>query len=864
MGEVYRARDTKLNRDVALKVLPELFAADADRLARFTREAQTLAALNHPNIAAIYGIENGALVMELVEGEDLSELIARGPIPLAEALPIARQIADALEAAHEPGIIHRDLKPANVKVRPDGTVKVLDFGLAKAMDPPSPEASAGKPGYAMNSPTLTAHATQMGMIIGTAAYMAPEQARGRAVDRRADIWAFGVVHNEMLTGRRAFAGDDISITLAAVLKDAVPMGDLPSGVPASVRRLLRRCLEKDPKQRLSSIGDARLELNETEDAAQGATATTGARASRASWPLLLASAAVGVVVTALVMAQVLKPDPPASAKRLTILPPDNASLMPDGSELKISPDGRRVAFVTGSPNAFDQAQLWVRTLAEPAVRLVQGATGAQMPFWSPDSKRIAFFAEGKLKTVPADGGRVDVLCDATDGRGGTWGASNVIVFAPSNAGPLMRVDATGGAPAPATSLDAARKETGHRFPFFLPDGRHFLFAALPAPQAQFDIFVGSLDGPTRTAVVSAGSAPVYTEPGFLLFARKGVLVAQPFDATRLTLSGNAITLDDVPGGVGYQFSSSPAATATADTLVYLTDPYANTRLVWVDREGREVGAVQAPPARHQEVRLSPDNQRAAVVRITSPTQSSIWVLDLVRHGANRIADGTGLDYQATWSADGTRIAYTNDGTGTEQLFARDTAAATPEVQLFQSPALFKKVQSWSKDGTLLFAALSPETQQDLVGVTTSGDPKAVPYLTERFNENLGRFSPDGRWVAYVSDEAGTNDVYVRSFPTPDRKHRVTTDGGTAVTWNAAGTQLLIVGSDGRQLKVADVKAGPALSIGIPKVVGALPADAIAWDASRDLQRLLVSMPARGSAGLSLTVVTNWTSALAKR
>ena len=872
MGEVYRARDAKLNRDVAIKVLPDLFAGDPDRLARFEREAQVLAALNHPNIAQIYGMETieaavggrpagHALVMEFVPGQTLADMIIGRALPLPDALAIARQIADALEAAHEQGIIHRDLKPANIKVRDDGTVKLLDFGLAKAMSADG----SGSGADAMNSPTLTARATQIGTIIGTAAYMAPEQARGRAVDRRADIWAFGVVLFEMLTGRRAFEGEDISITLAAVLKEDVSWNALPADLPAPVRRLLRRCLEKDPRRRLSAIGDARLELNETSEAAPDAAAVTPvAPTARRSWPMIVASTAAGIAITALAMFQVFRPTVPTEPRRLTIVAPENTSLFPDSRESALSPDGRMVAFVTGGITGIASTQLWVRPLSEPKARVIQGVAGAHLPFWSPDSKRIGFFANGKLNTIAAEGGRIDVVCDAPDGRGATWNSTDEIVFAPASAGPLMRVSARGGEPAPATSLDAGQKETGHRFPFFLPDGRHFLFAALPGANAQFDIVVGSLDNSDRTKILSAGSAAVYAEPGYLLFARKGVVAAQPFDAKTLRLSGDPVTLDDAPGDIGNQYSSGPAVSEAAGTLVYLNDPFADTRLAWVSPDGRELGVIEAAPARYTEVHLSPDNQRAAVVRAASAMKSAIWVVDLARHGSSKIADSPGLNYMVAWSPDGSRLAYTNDRTGTEQIVVRDAAGATPEAQLYESPDLFKKPSAWSPDGSVLFTRRSPETGNDLMTVKTSGDAKAALYLNETSDEDLGRFSPDGRWVAYVSNEAGPGDVYVRSFPTPNRKYRVTTDGGTWVTWNASGTQLMIVGADGRQLKIADVRPGTELSIGVPKVVGALPAEAIAWDASRDLQRLFVSVPASGSAGLSFTVVIDWIAALAGR
>ena len=861
MGEVYRGRDTALNRDVALKVLPEIFALDGDRLARFTREAQTLAALNHANIAAIYGFEQvsgvRALVMELIEGEDLSQRLERGPVPLSEALAIARQIAEALEAAHEQGIVHRDLKPANVKLRSDGVVKVLDFGLAKAVTPESSPGSA----EAMHSPTMTVRATALGLVIGTAAYMAPEQARGKAVDRRADIWAFGVVLYEMLTGRRPFQGDDISITLANVLKDDVSWDPLPASVPAPVRRLLRRCLEKDPRHRLSSIGDARLDLDDAGEKPDATATSPRPRWRTWAWP----AAAIALVgLTAVATAQWRRPAAMAHVRRLAIVPPDATELFPDSRQVAISPDGRFVAFVTGTIANLSASQLWVRPLDAPAARLVEGANGASMPFWSADSRHIGFFAEGKLKTVPAEGGRIDVVCNALDGRGGTWNADGVIVFAPSNAGPLLKVAAGGGDPSPATTLDAGRKQTGHRFPFFLPDGQHFLFVALPAVNGLYDVFAGSIDAPGVTKLLSAQSAAVYTDPGYLLFSRRNVVTVQPFDAQRLKLTGEAVMLDDVPGFVGNVVSGGSAVSASPDALIYGRDPFSSTTLLWTDRDGRQTGVVEAPEGRYSQIRLSPDGQHAAVVRLATSADSSLWVVDLARHGATRIADAPHLNYEVAWSPDGKRLAYTNDGSGIENIFVRDAAAAMPAALLYSSLDLFKKPQSWSPDGrTLLYGTKLPESGNDVLALDASGARTSVPYAHEPFNEDQARFSPDGRWVAYVSDEAGANDIYVRSFPVPDKKYRVTVDGGTWVWWNHDGTALLIVGADARHLKLARVRPGADFAIDPPEAAGVLPEGALAVDAAADLQHLLVAVPKAGAARPSLTVVSDWQS-LVKR
>ena len=477
MGEVYRARDTKLNRDVAIKVLPEMFAADADRLARFEREAQVLASLNHPNIAHLYGLEDHgatrALVMELVEGPTLADRIAAGPVVLADALPIARQIAEALEAAHEKGIIHRDLKPANVKVRDDGTVKVLDFGLAKALDP-----SAGSNTGEMNSPTMTAWATQMGLLIGTAAYMSPEQARGKAVDRRADIWAFGVVLYEMLSGDRAFKGEDISDTLAAVLRQEIMLSALPATTPLRLKRLIERCLERDPKQRLRDIGEARIEIARIEaggaDMMETSAAASAAAVAAPRWKRALPWALAGVTTVALVAALLLRapgraPSNESRPMRFTIPAPEKSSF---AGSMALSPDGRKLVFVATSGGT---ASLWLRSLDSPSPQSLPGTESAASPFWSPDSRWIAFFAQGKLKKIESSDGLAKTLCDAADSRGGTWNRDDLILFSPSSSDGLYCVSADEGAVTKVTKLDSSANESSHRWPCFLPDGRHFLY-----------------------------------------------------------------------------------------------------------------------------------------------------------------------------------------------------------------------------------------------------------------------------------------------------------------------------------------------------------------------------------------------------
>jgi eukaryotic-like serine/threonine-protein kinase len=878
MGEVYRARDTKLHRDVALKVLPELVAGDTERLARFRREAQVLASLNHPNIAHLYGFEDAAgthaLVMELVPGPTLADRIAEGPLALRDALPIARQIADALEAAHDQGVIHRDLKPANIKIKDDGSVKVLDFGLAKAL---TADAGSGAADPA-NSPTLTARATQMGMILGTAAYMSPEQARGRPVDRRADIWAFGCVFYEMLTGRRAFAGDDITETLATVLKEPPDWRGLPPDLPSAVQRALRRCLEKDPRKRLSAIGDARLELDEPDDV-RAAPAPAASSSRKPIGPMLAAAAAGGLATAAVAFGlwRMVGTGTPASETmmRTSLLAPESVVFSPDPADSAISPDGKLVVFVVGSVSGTGDAQLWIRPVNALTAQRLENTNGAFLPFWAPDSRRLGFFADGKLKTIGVDGGRPDVICDAPVGRGGTWNTRGDIVFAPAAAGGLFRVSANGGDPAPLTTLDTAGKETGHRFPQFLPDGDHFLFAALPVRAGKFNVFIGSLSGGARELLAPMENVPVFAEPGYLLFLRKGVLVAQRFDPRARTLSGEPAPLGDVPASPtsGANYTAAHAASVSADgTLAYLTEPSINTRLVWTDRAGSQVGAVALPPGRYLQVALSPDERRATVVRLNSRTESSIWLVDLIQGGATPLIQAAGLNDSVVWSPDGTRIVFSSDRDGPQDLFLKDVNSSATEQRAYASPVLFKGASAWSPDGkAIVHYELTAETNFDLFVLPVGTGEKSKPFLRSTSAELLGMVSPDGRWLAYLSDETGRFEVYVQSFPVGGRKVQVTTSGTagarssqSVIWWRRDGRQLGILSPDGTKILGVDVEPGADFRVGPPKVLATVNPHIIVMTWTADLQRALTIVPESGAAAWSLTFVRPWAAAIGRR
>ena len=871
MGEVYRAHDSRLHRDVAIKVLPELFALDPDRLTRFEREAQVLASLNHPNIATVYGVEKSgglhALVMELVEGDDLSQRIARGPIPLDEAVPIARQIADGLEAAHERGIIHRDLKPANIKVRDDGTVKVLDFGLAKAAVAPVGASLAG--GGPQHSPTFTSPAmTQMGMILGTAAYMSPEQAKGRIVDRRADIWAFGCVLYEMLTAKRAFPGEDITDTLAAIVRAEPDWTALPASTPASLRRLLRRCLDKDARQRLNSMGDARLDLNEREDAQTTAPSAPQHR-SMPLWTLagsVIAGAAVaaGIFVFA---GGTFSTVPVRPTARLVLLPPVGTNFSFDASEVALSPDGRFVAFATGTTQGRGSTRLWVRPIDSLEARELPGTEGGHLPFWSPDSDEIGYFSADKMKKVSIAGGIPQDICEAQDGRGGTWSREGGIVFAPLNNGALARVSPNGGTVTPATVVDEASGEIGHRFPKFLPDGRSFMFALVPPRNAsmRYQIFVASLDSQQRKVLLESPSVPVYAHPGYLLFARGNNLVAQQFDRRTNALSGEAQSLGDAVSSLQAQFSAGPAVSASsAGTFIYLGGPIVNTRVVSFDRSGKPLPDIELPEGHYNELVISPDGTRLAAVRKNSTLESDVWLAELSRAGASRFTFGNALHYGPTWSNDGARIAFASDVTGPWNILIRAANGASPAEAFYESAIPYKDPKHFSPDGRLLLISqLNPRNKRDLLTLPLDGERTPRPYLTSAFDETEGRISPDGRWAGYISDESGRYEAYIQSFPAPGTKYQVTSQGSQQwVRWRNDGREIATTDSRARELLVADVQPGPTLRVGTPHRLLALPRNAVTLDISPDFQRVLVSVPVDGAAS-SIVVVTDWLSGLTK-
>jgi serine/threonine protein kinase/Tol biopolymer transport system component len=805
MGQVYRATDTKLKRQVAIKILPLSVAGDSDRLARFQREAELLASLNHPHIAGIYGLEeNGgvvALVMELVDGDDLSQRIARGAIPIDEALPIAMQIAEALEAAHEQGIIHRDLKPANIKVRPDGTVKVLDFGLAKALD-----RGAAANADAMNSPTLSMHATQAGIILGTAAYMSPEQAAGKPVDKRSDVWAFGVVVLEMLTGRPVFTGETVSHVLASVLKSEPDWTVLPITTPPPVRRLLRRCLEKDRRRRLADLADARLEIEEALTAASEIDTSVVPRGSapRSAGSSALPWAATGLFAIALVFmlwAPWRKLPPSPAPLRLSAELGADISIVNhgDAADVTLSPDGTLLAFVARK-EAGGGDQLYLRRLDRAQATPLSGTNGAKGPFFSPDGQWIAFMAGGKLKKIAVAGGAVVTLCDAPDPRGATWAADGTIVFSP-DVRPvpnvtLQRVSAAGGKSESLTPL--APGEVTQRYPQALPGGRGVLFTSSATIGAfdDADLVVLSLPARTRKIVQRGGYQGRYLTSGHLVYMHEGTLYAAQFDLDRLEATGPPVpALEGIASGS--TAGGAEVALSASGTLVYIPGRSGGgpVPINWLDRTGNAT-ILRSTPANWANLRFAPDGRRLALDIVDG--QNNIWVYEWARDTLTRLTSDSFRDSTPVWTPDGRRIAFasTRGDTRTPNLYWQGADGAGVAQRLTESTNL-QLPASWHPSGRLLaFEEQNPHTGYDVMMLPMNGDDesgwkpgKPTVFLNSPFAEREPMFSPDGRWLAYSSDETGRAEVYVRPFPGPGGKWQISAAGGTVPTWSQTKREL---------------------------------------------------------------------------
>jgi serine/threonine protein kinase/Tol biopolymer transport system component len=799
MGEVYQARDIRLGRSVALKVLPDAVAHDRERLARFTREAQTLAALNHPHIAQIYGIEESegttALVLEFVDGPTLADRLAHGPVPGDEALAIAAQIAEALEAAHAGGVVHRDLKPANIKIAKSGAVKVLDFGLAKiyADDTPGRDVSL--------SPTITAVGTRAGTILGTAAYMSPEQARGGSVDGRSDIWAFGCVLFEMLTGRTAFGADTVPDTVVRVLSREPDLATLPGNTPASIVSLLKRCLQKEVDRRLRDIVDARFQIEDALSGGGSSTPEAGSRTTRRRYAGWIVAA---VVALSAVVAGVLFRRAPtdASALRLIVDTPEGS----DPYSFALSPAGRHFVY------SFE-GRLWMRSLDQDEGRPLMGTQGAQMPFWSPDGRSVGFLAEGALKRIDLDGGFARSLAAAPNPRSGAWSPDGTILFGAS-AGPLLRVGADGGDVRPATTLLPG--QSSHRWPRFLPDGRRFLFLALGTADVR-GVYVGALDTKQVTRLVDGEPAFDFLPPSHLLLTRDGALWAQRLNATYTAVEGRMIPVarrvltDNSVNGLG-------ALSVSAAGPIAFRTAAGKSQLLWVDRTGREIAPLSDPDdTRWQDLALAPDGATVAVRRNIAGN-SDIWLVD-ARGVLRRLTFDPAVDGAPTFSPDGRRVAYAADpADGLWDIYERPADGTGAEALLLKTPENENPID-WSPDGRfLLFLKQSAKTDLDVWALPLTGDKKPFPIAQSPFNELLAGFSPDGRWVTYNSSESGRVEVYAVPFPGPGARVQLSVGGGSFPQWRRDGRELFYR-APGKGVVAVPVEArGSGLVTGAPRVL----------------------------------------------
>ncbi len=862
MGEVYRAKDTRLGRDVAVKILPAHLSDNPEVRERFEREARAISSLNHPHICTLYDIgrERDAdyFVMELLDGESLNVRLERGPLRLEEALKVGAQVAEGLAAAHKQGIVHRDLKPGNIVLTKTGA-KILDFGVAKLRDDAVVEMA-----------TRTTPLTSAGGIVGTVQYMAPEQLEAKPIDHRADLFAFGAVLYEMLTGQRAFSGQSQASVIAAILdKEPRPVSEIIPTTPASLDRVVKSCLAKDPDERWQNAGDLARELRfiaggtGAVSAASNAGGTTSRRPapSRIAWIVAGLASLVAVMAVAKLAMRPQLVAPSAALRRFSIGSPENATLLPDGVHVKISPDGRTLAYSAASSSGA--VSLWVRPLDTLAARALPGTEDGDLAFWSPDGRYVGYFGSGKLKKVSIAGGAPEAICNTGDGRGATWNSQGLIVFAPESAGPLYSVRDSGGELTPVTVLDAARRETAHRWPVFLPDGKHFLYVTLPAKQGKFDVFIGSIDSKERKFLLSAESAPIYAEPGYLIYPRESTLVAQPFDAFRLTTTGNPLSLGEAPAASGW--TGGPVVSASSDgVLVRWGKGLPNTALRWYDRAGKPLGEIAVPPGRYEKVQLSPDGKRLAVVRRSSVSANDIWLIELDRPVPSRLTFGAGGNDSVVWSRDGHRIAFSSDRNGPWDVFVKSTEGAAEETAVLSGGALFKNPVSWSADGkTIVFEQSDPKTGWDLMFLAADGKSAPVPYLNAPGSERQADVSPDGRWASYYSDESGRFELFVQSFPTPGAKYQVTSGGAINIktTWAKGGKELMFLAGDGVTVMVADVAAGTSFKAGAPRELFKLRSDNVGVDFAPDGERILVAAPIGEPQAPSVTIDVNWTALL---
>jgi eukaryotic-like serine/threonine-protein kinase len=846
MGDVYRAHDTKLKRDVAIKVLPDEFSRDSERIARFQREAEVLATLNHPNIAAIYDFrefgESRCLVLELVEGETLADRLAAGPLPIDDALNIAKQIAGALEGAHEKGVVHRDLKPANIKITPDGKVKVLDFGLAKIR-----EMEYSRSGLA-NSPTQLTAASSTGMMLGTAAYMSPEQVKGRVADRTSDVWAFGCLLYEMLTGRPSFGSETLGELVASILKEEPDWRSLPAETPEGIRRLLHRCLQKDRNLRFHDMADVRIEIEDAQNA-PAAVSRLQTQPSRRSTLILISALALATAVAIVLGFLAFRPRSGSPELRLEITTPPSQ----DPAAVAVSSDGQQIVFVADDEG---RSRLWLRSLASSSAKPLAKTDGAADPFWSPDGSSIGFFAEGKLKRIDLGNGLVQTLSTVPNGGvlGGTWNSDSLILYG-QTAGPIMRISANGGTPVEVTRLTAG--QAAHRTPRFLPDGKTFLFSVLNSEGR--GIHVGRLDSAMTQRLLDAGNAE-YLSPSKLLFVREGTLFAQDFDPDAMKLAGS-------PELVAERVVGQSLSVSGKGTIVYrTTSPNAQPRrqFVWFDRSGKELSKV-GEPLNVQDPAMSPDGRRVAVSRI-SEAGRHIWILDLGQEFFSRFTFRTATETIPVWC--GSQIIFGGDGGSSPyDLYEKSIAGAGSETLLLDRPGSQVPTDCSADGRVLLYRENDPRTGYDVWALPMDGKRNPVPVAQTAADERDAQFSADGKWIAYQSDESGRFEIYVQPFPGTGGKFQISTGGGEQVRWRRDGKEMFYTAPDGRLMAVPirftsngqSIEAGEPMPLFMTRVGGRLNVPSVQqYAVATDGQRFLMNTDATDETSISpISLILNW-------
>ena len=878
MGEVFRAKDTRLGRDVAIKVLPQHLSANSEVRARFEREAKTVSSLNHPNICTLHDVgregDTDFLVMELIEGETLAQRLARGGLATPEVLRLGTQIADALDRAHRAGVIHRDLKPGNVMLTKSGA-KLMDFGLARATGLAGDRGSSGVTLPALSqSPTVAQPLTAEGSIVGTFQYMSPEQLEGKEADARADLWALGCVLYEMATGRRAFDGATQASLISAIMRDSPrPMTELAPMSPPALERLVGALLAKDPDDRVQTAHDVKLQLQWAGDASSAssqpvASGVVAAPRTRRGGTTLAWTVAGGALVLAL--ASWLLPRSPgtggAERARLSVPGPPGTRLLSDAESFAISPDGRTLAFLAS--DSAGTSRLWLRPLDGLTARQLPGTDRARQPFWSPDGRSLGFFADTKLKTIRIETGRIEALCDAPDPRGGSWGSQGSILFAPIAMGSLYSVPSEGGAVALALPPDTTRGETALRYPEFLPDGRGFFFVALPQRGVDYQVYLGHVGSTDRKALMLAGASPIYAEPGWLVTLQNSRLIAQRFDAGRTKLTGKPVVLGDAPV-LGGNNGTRAVSVSRNGILAYPAGRRSDTQLAWLDRSGHVEHLFSLPAGRWEEVTISPDGRRALVSRRGMSDMQNLWLVDLTTGQATQFNTKPSNYFQNIWSPDGRRVVYNSSPRGPPDLFIQTVDGGEPAA-LHESDELFKNAYGWAPDGSFItFESPSHETGWDLWKQPVDGDRRPVPLVRTPFNEGGGWFSPDGRWLIYYSDEAGLIELYVR--PVTGAASR-TSIPGTRVAgfispspcwWSPDGREILMRMPDAT-LRVVDVEPGPAFRCGRARVLFKIGDNIGGICPTPDHRRFLATVNVEEAPEPAIVIDMHWPTALSKK